>query len=335
MKTFLKIVEKFQEEFIERFNEPNLSGEIAGVEISKPESSTILFSSYKDTAQKIYGLLRDRRRFKNDPNKIVIEKNYFFNSLKINGGYFLFMPQEDSGLTAISLPRKYNQTITVPKERKINLIVYLAILLVLTASGIMINRFCLLGFLIMPFILWYDRKIRKESAAEMKGWEIYINQGESLLSAQPYSGTSGGHNVIDCAINIALFECPFQVNYEKMMNKVVPLANKMKGKIAWLWRYDSLPVLAAPDRFSCLYKQWNGPNYCDGFNINIHVRSSTILPVIETQNSFIFILDDFSKEMEDLHRPLYESQALRLASLSETIGKLNKKGDYMFKMHRR
>jgi len=299
LKTFLRVIEKHHNELVKRFSEPSLNGTIAGATITNTESDDGLpFLNYSQAAPKIKGLNKDRRQYKNDPSKIVIQVDYFRNALLLSKGYFMFIPTGNSGSTNISVP--YENRYQKPKYKKIDWFVYALFFSPIAILGINTSYFYFLGLIVMiPILGLADFGLRKHADKMKANWEEFINSPSQLLSTFPYSCTSKYKGNYNSIVEININDCPFKRAYANMLSKLIDTSAQTNGKIVWLWRFDDLAK--SGDSFRACYDEWESGNYFSGIKIHISLRSSYLMPAVQTENSYIFFLDEFSDEMEEAH----------------------------------
>jgi len=104
MKKILQELQSIQDECIGRIKKEEngqLPKRVAGALIRSVKNTTT-WEEWNLIRENIDNHSKDWRRFQKDPNKIVLEKNFFFNTLKKMGGLFIFRPSDDNGATYIN-----------------------------------------------------------------------------------------------------------------------------------------------------------------------------------------------------------------------------------------
>lgn len=308
MKSFLKKIQNIQDGCVERIKgqkDNSLLADIAGTKIRSIDGG-ISFTEWKHLADNIHGNSKDWRRFKEDPNKVVIEKNFFLNAIKLTNDYFIFRPKNDAGATGINVNDEFYSS--MPKNKKIGwkLFLFIPLLTLMLATYFSVYYFS--NFSVLPIMIWciviplmirYNKHLKKVSADKKAEWENeYSKKPYLLLDNAPCSFKKDFDKWRKMAcVKIDLSYCPFRCEYEKILNELASSAHQMKGDIVWLWRYRTLPL--NPDLFNFSYENLHDSN--NFINIRLDIKSGNIIPAIETENSFIFFLDYFSDEMEKNH----------------------------------
>ncbi len=302
MKQFLERLQIIQDECIGRIKgqkKISLLTNVSGAKIRSIEGG-LSFAEWKHLADNIQNHSKDWRRFKEDPDKIVIEKNFLLNSLKLTGDFFVFRPVNDCGDTYIQVLTNFYSM--MPKNKRIHGSLYLLVVILFSILGFKISAYFFYGFSLLPIMLWCNNKLKKTNIKKKSEWEKMHSEHSHLL----FSFAPCSFREKRCywtrkyaRIKIDLSSCLFEEEYRDMIEELAVSAQQMKGKIVWLFKYRGLKL--NPDIFTFAYEK-NAGEVNDEININIAIKGSGILPGIETENSFIFFLDHFSEEMEKAHR---------------------------------
>jgi hypothetical protein len=309
MKIFLQKLQDIQDECIGRVKKQEISqlpDKVAGATVHSV-SNHISREEWDKMRENIAKHSKDWRRFKNDPNKVVLEKNFFINCLSLTQGFFIFRPMDNDGKTYIKVNDFFFGS--KPKDSQPYL---LATFLVLACALILTSVYyspwlSILGIFFIPLAILAERKRIKGQKIKEKEWqESFTNHPGVILPPAVFSkketvfaGSSNlimEKNVRESLVKISLEKSPFFNDYQAILSKTLDIARNPKGQIAWLWQFGPHSLLG--DDFSITYQDFIGRTLDQTLCINIDVRSSNILPIIETENSFIFCLDSFSEEME-------------------------------------
>ncbi len=297
MKQYLKTVAKAQEFLVNKLKgkkEPSSLSKIAGANL--PGNGKISFSDYGKIIDNINGHTKEWRRFKNDPNKIVIEKNFLMNCLNLgyDKNFFLFRTCDDEGLTFIDIPKDFFRLKpTEPNDMSFpNSMMQILILFLSIIAGIMGSSYFFFCLLIIPIWLFLERRNWKKIQKKKVEWkQMYENQPNLLLYNQPYSfpkdrRVSGYRSGTKTKLNISFNENVNRMAYEKTLNALTVDAHQMKGKIAWLWFYSK----SVSNELSSVSYDDKNIEITLGFNL----KNYYLIPAIETEYSFIFSLEHFS-----------------------------------------
>jgi len=296
MKKFLKKLQNVQDECVE-----NLKARAEAINLGKVSGTLIRvadgidFESWKEIRRNIKNHFSDKKRFKEDPEKVVIEKNFLLNSLQLQKGFFVFRPLNDDGRTYLEANEEFLSSRPAAKSEW-----PLLLLIIIVASiffGFGASPYYFLGLIFLPIMIRLDNLSSKREKEEQKNWiESFTNNPAVILSESMCSGPNKpGEQQLESFVKINLLNSPFYDEYKKIIHKTVDIACQTKGRIAWLWCYDE----QVADDFSVSYSDFNIYGVKDGsLNIKINILSSNIIPVVETEASFIFCLDNFSAEMD-------------------------------------
>ncbi len=298
MKNFLERIQGIQDQCINRFKkkDPALIGKISGATIRGIEGG-VSFTEYRKIMQNVDDHSKDWRRFKEDPNKVVIEKNFLLNSLDLIGGFLIFRPINDEGQTYIQVSPEFCSSI--PKSSYNYRLIFIAVICgILTLAALISLSFLVLLCLIIAMFV-ADRRIVAENKRIKKEWEENrAKHPNSLFSAASCSFREmASRGRIKASVNVNLSDCPFERQYNKMLNELAISAHQMNGRIVWLWRYSR--SASSLDSLNFLYQESNLKDYRNAYiDLTLNIKSSNLVPAIETENSFIFFFDNFTEKME-------------------------------------
>ena len=304
MKEFLEMLQAAQSQHVKTFKGETGSYPSSKVKINRVAGATITklqgmsFEEYDETLEAIDKYSKEWRQFKNDPNKIVIEKNFMYHALDLINSFFLIRPINEHGETYINVTQRFFDT--RPNRKKIPPLVYLSAfvvsMIILSELSTLIGIiFAVCSFFVIAF---YDDRLRKKYPKNINAWENgYSENPSALIKYSPCSFTE--HTKygwqMKSSVNIDFLQCPFRSEYEKMISDLSTQTHKVNGKIVWFWRYRRLPETMDVSKFTYLEDHFN-----DSIQLNINAVGSNIIPAIETKTSFIFFLDHYSQEMEKM-----------------------------------
>lgn len=296
MKNFLRKLQNVQDECLENLKDRaeaiNL-GKVSGTLIRVADG--IDFENWKEIRRNIKNYFSDQKRFKEDPGKVVIEKNFLLNALQLQKGFFVFRPLNDDGKTYLEANQDFLGS--KPTTKSLWHMSLLLIIIPCVFFGFGRSPYYFLGLIFLPIMIWLDNLSSKQEKEEQKDWiESFVNNPDAILSESMCSGPNKpGEKQLQSFVKINLQNSPFYDEYKKIINKTVDIAWQTKGRIAWLWCYDEQVV----DDFTVSYSEYNSHGMKDGsLNIKINILNSNIMPVVETEASFIFCFENFSAEMD-------------------------------------
>ena|GEM_PF-2162937 len=304
MKNFLKSLQDIQDECIGRVKKQDISqlpDKVAGASVHSV-SNHISREEWNQMRENISQHSKDWRRFKNDPNKIVLEKNFFINCLNFMQAFFIFRPIDDDGKTYIKVNDSFFKS--KPKDPQWRYLIPFTAMLTLVVLSffafLYINNYFLIGLIFLPasFIL-VNKKNKAREVEEDKWQKSFTNHPSKLLPSRIFSKLKNEFrekNNLESLVKISLDESPFFDDYRAMLNKTLEIARQTKGRIAWVWQFG--PYTLLKDDFSITYHDFCGRILDQTLHVGINIKSSNIIPIIETERSFIFCLDNFSYEME-------------------------------------
>ena len=301
MKKFLKVIQSALLEQIAKAKTPSLGGQISGAILSELDKRKMNYSDFEKISKRINGYSGDQKRFKEDRSKIVIEKSFLLNALNLESGFFLFRPINNKGETFVALSSNFD--FNRPKLLKIHWGVYLAISILIAVSGFLLNKLIFIGFILLPALRMIAKKIYLSGRNNIEKWDNYYRNPYKLLTSPAYSlHGDPQYNRTNCVVKINMLSCPFKEEYGMILSDLVTLINtkKVSGKIVWLWRFDFTST-RNDDVIYTSYKKSSCSKLFGDLRIDIDVSSSNLMPGIETENSFIFCIDNFTQEMEEEH----------------------------------
>lgn len=311
MKKFLKSLQDIQDECIDEVRKSKASqlpDTVAGVTIHSV-GQHVSREEWDQMRENISEHSKDWKRFKNDHNKIVLEKNFFINCLDFMQAFYIFRPIDDDGKTYIKVNDYFFKS--KPKDPQWRyLIPFITIITLVVLSFfafLYINNYFLIGLIFLPasFIL-VNKKNKAREIEEEKWQKSFTNRPGTILAPSVFSKKYSGLEKSECIIiekntreslvKISLDKSPFLDDYRAILCKTLEIARQTKGQIAWVWQFG--PYTLLKDDFSIAYQDFFGRTLDQTLRIGINVKSSNIMPIIETEHSFIFCLDYFSDEME-------------------------------------
>jgi hypothetical protein len=314
MKKFLKNLQDIQDECIDGVKKSKVSqlpGTVAGVTIHSV-GQHISREEWNQMRENISQHSKDWRRFKNDPNKIVLEKNFFINCLNFMQGFYIFRPIDDNGKTYIKVKDSFFESKPKQSEWLSSLPIMLMIITILGPCllSMLISNYFFFGLILIPLAFLIQKRNNSFMKKEEAKWQkSFTNRPGVILPSSVFSKKYHGLAKSECTIiekntreslvKINLNESPFLDDYRAILSKTLEIARDTKGEIAWLWQFG--PYTLPKDDFSITYQDFIGRTLDQTLCINIDVKSSNILPIIETDHSFIFCLDYFSDEMEQYY----------------------------------
>ena len=295
MKNFLKKLQNVQDECLEnlkvRAEEINL-GKVSGTLIRVADG--INFESWQEIRKNIKNHFSDQKRFKEDSGKVIIEKNFLLNSLKLQKGIFVFRPLNDDGKTYLEANQDFLGS--RPAAKSLWHLLLLLVIIPCIFLGFWVSPYYFLGLIFLPIMIWLNNLSGKREKEEQKKWiDSFMNNPDAILSESMCSGPNKpGEKQLQSFVKINLLDSPFYDDYKKILHKTVDIACQTKGRIAWLWCYDE----QVADDFAVSYSDYNSYGTKDRLlNIKINILTSNIMPVVETEASFIFCFENFSAEM--------------------------------------
>ena len=304
MKKFLQSLQDIQDECIGRVKKQELvqlPDKVAGARVHSV-SNCVSREEWEQMRGNISEHSKDWRRFKSDPNKIVLEKNFFINCLEFMQTFYVFRPIDDEGRTYIKVSDFFFES--KPQNKQWGYLIPFIIMMTMSVLSfiafVYINYYFLIGLVFLPFSIILINKKNKAREIEENNWQkSFTNRPSALLPPQIFSRFKKEFkekNQLKSTVKIALDESPFFDDYWSILSKTLEIARQTKGKVVWLWQYGVYSLLK--DNFSIAYQDFNGRVLDQTLHIGINIKSSNIIPIVETEHSFIFCLDNFSDEME-------------------------------------
>ncbi len=265
-----------------------LLANVAGADLG----GTIPHAEYKIILQNINNFSKDRSRFKEDSTKIVIEKNLFTHVIKNLGGYFIFRGTDAKNYMTIQTSKEFYSTarkhVNQSDHRFISCLMTALLLSSLFIFGhnhsyiglmitVIVGSLC---FLLHESVYRSNKKLQDGFAENFNPKELF---NESVMSLP-----SGRHmdifNRLQCKLTINLtpeLAAKSGVDdwYKQTVHEMTILASKIKGEMAWLWKYKPESGFEREDQIQFM-TGWP--------EIKITNYATRLLPVIENENSFIF-----------------------------------------------
>ena len=266
-------------------------GKIAGGNLD----GNISFSEYQSIMTNIDGHSKEWRRFKENPNIIVIERNLFFNTLPFIENIFMFRPKNDKGETFIKLPTNFYNN--MPTKNTLWLIILGIIVGCTVLASLYISFYFLFCFLLTIPVLQKQKETNCKYKVQYSAWEKLIGKNPSQLFYSPpfysFRKDKGMKTVLHVQSGSC---CRYDKQYKAMLKQLTVNAHQFKGKIVWLWKYDHESNTRYDFLESKITQESDGGEI---LNLNlIPLSGSSLVPAIETDYSIIFFLDYFSEEME-------------------------------------
>ncbi len=289
-----------------------LLANVAGADLG----GTIPHAEYKTILQNINGFSKDRSRFKEDSTKIVIEKNLLVHVIKNLDGHFIFRGMDANNYLTIQTSAEFYKTVRMRVNKSDHrFLSYLMAALLLSAfitsmylhsiTGIVIS--VIVGMVVFFFheTIYRGKKEMHEGFAQRFNPEDLFARGYSDKSTVSIPLINGGHfdGELKCKLTINLTpelgaESGIDVWYRQTVCEMTILASKIKGEMAWLWKYRPESGLEIEDEVKFLA---NTPE------IRIANYATRLLPVIETENSFIFYFPGLKGE--ELFEDIFDDEA--------------------------
>jgi hypothetical protein len=226
--------------------------------------------------------------------------------------FYVFRPIDDYGNTYIQVSDSFFDS--KPKDSTPYLLAtFLILACALILAGIYYNPwFIVPGVICIPMAIWAERQRVKGQKIKEDSWQkSFTNRPGRILTSLVFSkkyskfanlifakqkGAVIDKNTRASVVKIDLTSSPFFNDYKATIGKTLEIARQNKGDIAWLWEFGPYTVFG--DDFSITYQDFHDRNLDQELHINLDVKTSNILPIVETEYSFIFCLDYFSDEME-------------------------------------
>jgi hypothetical protein len=287
----------------------------------------------------IVGHTKDWKRFRSDPNKVVLEKNFLFNSLTAMPNFFLFRPRDDGN--SIFIKPKEDFLASKPKKPRgltfIFYIVFILLGLAVVKKGNNIAGPIIFASIFFVLLLIVKNSFKKNYEKRRQAWlqsfqdcpEAFFSN--AIASKRELSGFCSGFIETILKLKIDRYSHCFY-EYKKIIDKTFHVAAQMKGQIAWLWCFEK----SIKQRYSFTIYSFAIKNITPTISENtlielsLDIRGSNIVPAIETEYSFIFCLDDFTDKMdEDVNKEVLASIKDRAISPDGNIGK-----DDLFRAYR-
>ena len=164
MKEFLQNLQAIQDECIGRIKKQEvgqLPNKIAGASVHSV-SNHISYEEWGQMRENISQHSKDWKRFKNDPDKIVLEKNFFINCLNVMQAFYIFRPTNDDGKTYIKINDYFFKS--KPKTSQPDLfIIFITSAAILLFSAILTGHIYLYvpGILCICLAFWFSNKKNK------------------------------------------------------------------------------------------------------------------------------------------------------------------------------
>ena len=328
MKKLLKELQNIQDECLGRSkNSTGSNAEQKGDTMIRSVDGRISHQEWRHIHDNVFQHTRDWKRFRSDPNKVVLEKNFLFNSLGMMQNFFIFRIKDDSDLTFIrpkddvldSKPKDYQGWVAF---------IFIILLIAMVSFSIsMSNNIAapLTSATVCVILLMITKnRINKNYQQRWRAWrESLENNPEAFFSdvvtsKRELSGFAFGF--IETILKLSIKNhCRFFYQYQKILDKTFHIAAQTKGQIAWLWCFDK----SIKQRYSFAIKNIT-PTISERLviELSLDIQGSNIIPAIETEHSFIFCLDHFSDEMdEDINKTVLLSIKDRAISQDGNVGK--------------
>jgi len=308
MKKFLKTLQAIQDECLARSKDET---ESKPENLERPMVRSVSFEigdkKWKTIQTNLAEHAKDWRRFRKDPNKVVIEKNLLFNSLIFMPDFFLFRTKEDDDCDATFI-NTTSEFIDLRPVKKTNWLILTFIIVAMLGLYFIfagaLNRNISIFFAVIYVLIIFlvASKVNERHRLKLANWQRVLREDPGILFKRVITSKRELNNrdfgYIESLIQINLRRSHFfSSNYQKIIYKSFGLANKMKSEISWLWYFGEAT------RNKDLFEVKNLDNESSGsyspIKITLGITGSNILPVIETEHSFIFCLDDFSDKMDE------------------------------------
>ncbi|MFZ2310178.1 MAG: hypothetical protein WAW11_01405, partial [Patescibacteria group bacterium] len=190
MKKFLQSLQCIQDECIDEVKKSKASqlpGTVAGVTIHSV-GQHVSREEWEQMRKNISEHSKEWRKFSNDPNKIVLEKNFFINCLNFMQAFYVFRPIDDYGNTYIQVSDSFFNS--KPKSSAPNL---LAVFLILACALILASVYyspwlVIPGIFFIPIAIWAERqRVKKQKIKESDWQKSFTNRPGAILPPAVFS----------------------------------------------------------------------------------------------------------------------------------------------------
>jgi len=325
MKTLLMLIALLQRRLIENFSvkkHADSLSQVAGLTLE----GNLPSRRYKEIFSNLKSFKDDWKRFKEDSGKVVVEKNLFIRLLKeiarsSFNSYFIFSDIDDDGSTTVDLSPDIKKQLEIIRFNDTGLCVFISLIIgfllsvaLLVPVGDFINKplspedwwvtLPIIFSVIVSCVLLFRRPVIVKRAKQKLGSKMH-NFMKVINIYSPVSCAYGMGELVKLNLPVIPYHeidrSPFLIWLAATLKEMVVLqgelnerrGNKKKYNLGWLW-CDKGP--SYDHRFSFTFdwmlkedKQRDNYYFKKYYDINIdNIESGNLLPVIETDSSFIF-----------------------------------------------
>ncbi len=281
---------------------------VSGAEVYK--GGSISFEQYKRIITSVTEHTKEWRRFREDPNKIVLEKNFFLRYIDKASELYLFRPEDDEGKVFFWLSLKKFRSLQAIKPEVLcgvtrMLAIGCAIFGLLGLSGWFHSATLLpvagvfAGIRIWLSLVFYPKRLKR---AERE----FSCSPKELLQFRPCSNLYKRENFdgsafflwtkLEGSLVLKFSESKYWESfYSKILPAMIVDASRLKASISWLWYYGKDVCTSGP------VVTLNPGEIMEKsvFAIRLEKKDAlTLIPVIETDSSYIFYTNYIEPEMD-------------------------------------